>query len=920
MISSQTRLPLAGRRARIVLGLLVGALVAISAAAQRPSILSISPSTVPITGGEIVINGTHLAGGLVEVDHQAITPLAASDTEIRLRVTPHDNGYALVSVTTTEGDAYGEFLYVPPALETLPPGYITTVAGVGTELRLYRPAVTASIGAGGVAVTRTGDILYAYPPQDRVLRIGKDGILYPFAGDGYFLSTEPGDGGPATEAHIQFCRRVAVDGEDNAFIADEGSRVRRVDARSGIITTVAGTGQRGFGGDGGPATEAWLSLPSHIAVEPDGTLYILDAGNHRIRRVGTDGVIRTIAGTGVCGYSGDGGPATDAQIEAGFVFAGGQPDADSGDVAVDPGRSLYLAEQHSNRIRKIDLRTGIISTFATSDSTGTPLWNPQGLTVDSGGNLYVGTPGSILKLRSDGTLAMQWGTPIDPEQGAKPPFSDDGSPLDNLKLGFPVGLAIESNGNVVYSDYYIFRVKRLNLLENRLETVAGVGPGAFGVPGPALGAFLDGPLGDIALLPQGDLLFSSCVTLAIYRIDPMGWVTRFAGTGMFFGGPHGSQALEFGVGGVVDMEVSRSGDVYYTNTGAVGRIDATGIEHHVAGWGSGFSGDGGPATKAAVEQPSGLALDRDGNVLIADTNNNRIRRVDAKTGIITTIAGSGPGNGGEGYGRGSYCGDGGPALEACLNTPFGVAAASDGSVFVSDFANWRLRKIDPAGVITTYFEDRTFKLHIDSADSLFASTNQTILKFRPDGTPDRIAGGEEEGFSGDGGPATKALIFTASMSAAGIAVDRSGNLLFHDVRNQRIRAVRFGGVLAPPGSRVSALSGGEQSAAPLQAFGAPLVAVVHDEKGQPLPSVRVDFSAPTSGARCVFEDGSATASAVTNRVGQASVRCTATGVDGAFEVRAVPLVSAELPSPRPATFSLHVDCSACRQVRKRLSR
>lgn len=379
----------------------------------------------------------------------------------------------------------------------------------------------------------------------------------------------------------------------------------------------------------------------------------------------------------------------------------------------------------------------------------------------------------------------------------------------------------------------------------------------------------------------------------------------FAGNGTHLGEPFSGPAVDSPIGGGHGLEVDPSGGVYLADTGQIRWIDPAGMIHHYAGFSGGFAGDGGPANQSWVMQPWDVALDRDGNVYIADTNNNRIRRVDAATGIITTYAGSGPTNGHEGYDAGSFCGDGGPATEACFNTPRGVAVRNDGSIFVADTHNQRIRRIDPSGMVSTFAESHVSKMVFDSAGCLFVSTWDLVMKYRPDGTYQVIAGTwQGSGFSGDGGPATQAFSFNGGF-ASGLDIDAEGKLFFFDANNQRIRAVRYGAVLASPDAQIAVIAGQGISAVWGRSF-EPLSALVTDSAGRPQPSVRVDFMAPASGSTCRFADGENVAYAITDGMGVASITCTAAGSTGQFEVLAMPLASAELPVPTPASFTLEV--------------
>ena len=266
-------------------------------------------------------------------------------------------------------------------------GVITNVAGTypggdygdggpATEARLDRPH--------GIAFGPDGSLYIADTYNHRIRRVGPDGMISTVAGTGD--SSYRGDGGPATQTTLDFPRDVAVAPDGSLYIADtRNNRIRRV-STDGIISTVAGAGYPGYGGDGGPAIEAGLSSPGGLAVAPDGSLYIADTYNHRIRRVGTDGIITTVAGTYYRGYFGDGGPA----IEAGLNHPEG--------VTVGPDGSLYIADTLNQRIRRVG-PDGIIRTLAGTGeigydgderpATGAMLNYPSGVAVDFDGNLYV---------------------------------------------------------------------------------------------------------------------------------------------------------------------------------------------------------------------------------------------------------------------------------------------------------------------------------------------------------------------------------------------------------------------------------------------------------------------------------------------------------------------------------------------------
>jgi sugar lactone lactonase YvrE len=263
-------------------------------------------------------------------------------------------------------------------------GIITTYVGPGMPVNgglaidqaIDRPTSVVPDGAGGFYV--------ASEKQNRVYRVRVDGKLSLVAGDG--TAGFSGDGGPATSAQLSEPVSVAVDAAGNLFVADAGNnRIRKV-TPDGAISTVAGNGARGFSGDGGPATSAQLSEPVSVAADAADNLFIADALNNRIRKVTPDGVISTVAGNGTEGFSGDGGPATSAQL----WYPRG--------VAIDATGNLFIADTYNNSIRKVTA-AGVIGTVAGNDTQGfsgdgrpatsAQLADPQSVATDAAGNLFI---------------------------------------------------------------------------------------------------------------------------------------------------------------------------------------------------------------------------------------------------------------------------------------------------------------------------------------------------------------------------------------------------------------------------------------------------------------------------------------------------------------------------------------------------
>jgi hypothetical protein len=275
-----------------------------------------------------------------------------------------------------------------------PQGILTIVAGNGSSGSSGDggPATDAEIGnPDGVAVDAAGNLYITDVLHERIRKVDTQGIITTVAGNGSLGSG--GDGGPATDAELNGPQEVAVDAAGNLYIADSyNNRVRKVDIQ-GIITTVAGTGASGFSGDGGPAVSAVLNRPVAVSADKAGNFYITDWGNFRVRKVDTRGIITTVAGTGVNGFSGDGGPAISADL--GIM----------GSLALDAAGNLYIGDWSNFRIRRVDVN-GSITTVAGIGPAGGPngcrysvggdggpatssSMCPNDVGTDSAGNLYI---------------------------------------------------------------------------------------------------------------------------------------------------------------------------------------------------------------------------------------------------------------------------------------------------------------------------------------------------------------------------------------------------------------------------------------------------------------------------------------------------------------------------------------------------
>ena len=592
----------------------------------------------------------------------------------------------------------------PTSVASAEVGDITTI--VGNSYGDTGLATQAYLGSPwGVALDSSGNIYVSDIGLHRVRRIDAEtGIITTLAGQDYFFGggADGGDGEAAADAYLHTPSGLTVDAVGNVYIADSGNhRVRRIDAATGIITSVAGNGTNndlgfgggGFSGDGGPATDAQLDSPEAATLDAAGNLYIADTGNDRIRKVdATTGTITTIAGTGTYGYSGDGGPASNARLRS------------PQNVAIDAAGRLYITDSGNNRIRRIDTSgtiTTVVGTGTAGDSgdggpaTAAKLNGPRRVIVDAAGNLYITDTGNNRIRRVDattGTITTIAGT------GASG-YSGDGAPATTAELAIPVGVSSDAAGNLYIADSGNYRIRKVDASTGTITTIAGNPGGLYfsGDGGPASGATLNSPYAS-TFDGQGNLYISDTGNNRVRRVDATtGTITTIAGTGSTsYNGdnlPATDADLNYPTGLVIDM----AGNLYIadTNNHRVRRVDATtGTITTIAGTGDyAFGGDNGPATDADLNYPTGLVIDTAGNLYIADTYNHRIRRVDATTGTITTIAGTGD------Y---AYGGDNGPASDADLAAPGGLALDPGGNLYIADTYNYRIRKVDATtGTITT---------------------------------------------------------------------------------------------------------------------------------------------------------------------------------------------------------------------------
>jgi len=570
---------------------------------------------------------------------------------------------------------------------------LEVVAGVGLDagrINSGHPATASEIySPEAIALDGLGNLFICQDDEARVVVVDERTQRLRELVDGGFGNL--GDGGPALDAELESPEDIAVDAWGNVFIADAYNyRVRYIDAATGHMEPLAGTGVIGFAGDGGPALAAELNQPRGLDVDQAGNVYIADTLNHRVRRVDRlTGVITTIAGTGVAGALGDDGSPTQAQLNF--------PD----DVAVDELGNIVISDRGNHSIRWIDPSTDTIHTVA--GTPGKPGRDSQisprtlayttiiGLEVDSEGRLYVSdsNPDHIVRTRTDGFLEVIAGT-------GKSGFSEDGMAALATPIANPNNMALLPNGDIVFG-VSTNKILRLDASSGTISTLAGTAVAGYSGDGAAATeAEIDDPIG-IAVAPNGDIYFSDNDNDVVRRIDAIsGFIEHVAGTGDDDFNGDDMLATVAALDSPQGLAFDSLGHLYIADSSndRVRRVDAvTGLISTVAGNGSNdYSGDGGLAVEAGVDRPYDIAFDSTGRLVIASNADHSVRRVDMTNGIISTIAGTGvSGN----------SGDGGLATVAQFDNPVRLAVGPDDTVFIAD-TNDRVRAIDPTtGVITT---------------------------------------------------------------------------------------------------------------------------------------------------------------------------------------------------------------------------
>ncbi len=723
--------------------------------------------------------------------------------------------------------------------------YYTTNGSYPTQFSpQYTGPITVSSSAMlTAAAIATGDSMSAPASAQYVISSVAASFVYTIAGDGGYGYT--GDGGPATLAEMSEATGVAVDSAGNLYIADTNNNVvRKVAAGSGNISTVAGNGKAGYSGDGGPATSAQLNFPGPLTLDRTGNLFIGDMNNLVVRRVdAVTGAITTYAGNGIAGDTGDNEAATGASLGS---IAG---------LATDVAGNLYLSDSRFNVVRKVTASTGTITTIAGGGSvsntppgvigdggpaTSAVLNMPEGLALDSTGNLYIADARDNV-IREVTAATQTISTVAGSGYGAgyfSGGYSGDGGSATSAEMNFPRGIALDGTGNLYIQDSMNDVIRKVS--SGTITTYAGNGLCApsGGDGGPATDISLC-PNQAIAADPGGHLYVAS--SLRVREIMPPALPpTTLTPTPIFsvapgaYPGPQTVRVTDSAPG--VSIYLTLDGTTPTTaSQGYLGAVRVDGaVTMKAVAVASGYlpsdllsgdytistmapaivttiAGNGSsalpvpdvPAISVALGTIPDVATDAAGNLYIPDSQNNVVWKVSAATGNATVVAGTLDSSGNSG--------NGGPATSALLNYPTHVAVDAAGNLYISDTNNNQVREVSaqngvitgfagvsgyssalgdggPATTATVYYPEG---LVFDNAGNLYIADNgdqRVRLVSAATGIITTAAGGASGPALGDQGPATSAYLPNPSE----LTVDSQGNLYIADENSARVREVTAG--------------------------------------------------------------------------------------------------------------------------------
>ncbi|MBC7544469.1 MAG: SMP-30/gluconolactonase/LRE family protein, partial [Candidatus Sericytochromatia bacterium] len=630
------------------------------------------------------------------------------------------------------------------------------------------------------------------------------------------------EGGLATGAALFQPQALALRG-NQLYVSDTlGNRVRRIDQATGLIATAVGTGLGSYlyGPDGLTATAANLTSPVATAWDSLGNLYIADRDANRVRKVSAaTGLISTVAGTGTVGSSGDLGQAAAAQVNKPWG------------LAIDSGDNVYIAENIGHRIRRIASATGVITTVA---GTGAGGYNVEGAATTAqinGPTLLAFEPSGNLLLCDrlnhrirrltvpGGLISTVAGT------GAAS-FTGDGAAANLATLNQPYGVTTDMAGNIYIADGTNHRIRKITLATGFISTVAGSASAGYSGDGAAATAAQLSTPTAVAVDAGDNLFITEFGNSRVRKVDGgTGVISTLCGISATMFAGDGAAAANSQLRNPQAALYDATGNLYVVDraTTRTRRINAgTGNISTVVGTGTASStGDTGPAISATISSPSDIVLDSTGNLYITDSN--RVRRMAMPSGIITTVAGNG---------TAAYNGEGLSPTAARINT-FCLAIDSTNQIYLSDFANKRIRRFTPgSGTMVTLAGNGTATPGADGVQATASgivgpggvAVSGTTLWFTDfDGHTIRrvnlttgvittVAGTGVAGDSGDGGPATLAQINRPNR----LTLDARGNLYVADFGNHRIRRISaFDGLITTVAGTGIAGWGGESGLATL---------------------------------------------------------------------------------------------------------
>ena len=546
-----------------------------------------------------------------------------------------------------------------------------------------------------------------------------------------------------------------------------------------IVSTFAG----GFSFADGNTISAHFSSPNGICSDSSGNIYVADSGNNRIRKITPLGTVSTLAGSGIAGYAD--GIATTAQFNNPIG------------ICIDITGNIYTVEAQSHKIRRIT-PSGVVSTFAGSDiegyldgiGTASKFNSPHGLCSDFSGSIYVADSGNnrIRKITPSGVVSTLAGS------GSSGPGGFADGIGTSAQFNNPLGLCSDSSGNIYVADTNNNRIRKITSL-GLVSTLAGSGVGNYadGIGTSAQFYFPNGLCSD----SSGNIYVADTANNRIRKITPLGVVTTFAGSTLassFQGYADGTgTAAQFR--NPVGVCSSSTGNIYVTDTGnqRIRKITSSGVVSTFAGT---TLSDGVNIT-SRFNNPYGVCSDPSGNIYVADTQNNRIRKI-TPLGVVTTFAGSGIGVPGFADGIGT---------NAQFNSPCGLCSDSFGNIYVADTGNQRIRKITSSGMVSTFagsgawgYSDgagtaaqfyNPFGVCSDVLGNIYVvdSGNQRIRKITSSGMVSTFAG------SGVGGYADGNGISAKFFGPNGICSDSSGNIYIAERLNRRIRKITSSGMV-----------------------------------------------------------------------------------------------------------------------------